>query len=206
MSHPNVGAADISGSRRVSQQQPRLAEPAATAGQLPGWRNSITEAAARHAFSPPFYHLKRLQILGAIFTPKVQWPSPLFACFRSAYLEAGSPNSQCKSPLKEAFCLWLIRECHTGQDRAIPTPTESAQATKATGDLLRRFKEMRQSVKNEHIEQPRFDTEEATLRVSCFSSWLHNLLQYACNPFLCKLNLLTLQFSETERTIPRSKL
>ena len=52
-----------------------------------------------------------------------------------------------------------------GQERAIPTPTESAQSTRATGDLLRRFKEMRQSVKNEHIEAPRLDAEETSLRV-----------------------------------------
>ena len=53
-----------------------------------------------------------------------------------------------------------------GQDRAIPGPTEAAQSTKSTGDLLRRFKEMGQSVRNDYREPPVLSDTEVHLRVS----------------------------------------
>ena len=41
-----------------------------------------------------------------------------------------------------------------GQERSIPAPSEAAQSTKASGDLLRRFKELRESLRNEYSEPP----------------------------------------------------
>ena len=52
-----------------------------------------------------------------------------------------------------------------GQDRAIPGPAEATQSTKSTGDLLRRFKEMGQSVRNDYREPPILSDTEVTLRV-----------------------------------------
>ena len=63
-----------------------------------------------------------------------------------------------------------------GQERSIPAPSEAAQSTKASGDLLRRFKEMKQSLTNELQEAPVLTDAEVALRV-----WLtqHGLL---CHP------------------------
>ncbi|KAK9805542.1 hypothetical protein WJX72_004051 [[Myrmecia] bisecta] len=51
-----------------------------------------------------------------------------------------------------------------GQDRAIPAPFEAAQSTKNTSDLLRRFKEMGQSYRNEYKEPPALPDDEVNLR------------------------------------------
>ena len=52
-----------------------------------------------------------------------------------------------------------------GQERSIPAPSEAAQSTKASGDLLRRFKEMKQSLTNELQEAPVLTDAEVALRV-----------------------------------------
>lgn len=38
--------------------------------------------------------------------------------------------------------------CGAGTERAVPLPEQAAQSTKATGDLLRRFKEMGANMKS----------------------------------------------------------
>jgi hypothetical protein len=48
-----------------------------------------------------------------------------------------------------------------GQERAVTMPTEAAQSTKNTSDLLRRFKELNTSIKS-HAE---LEPEERNLRV-----------------------------------------
>ncbi len=53
---------------------------------------------------------------------------------------------------------------HAGSEGAIPAPAQAAQSTKATGDLLRRFKELGQSVRNDYKEPPALDDNETMLR------------------------------------------
>ena len=51
-----------------------------------------------------------------------------------------------------------------GSEGAIPAPADAAKSTKATGDLLRRFKEMGQSMRNDYKEPPPLDDAETSLR------------------------------------------
>ncbi|KAK9835396.1 hypothetical protein WJX81_006991 [Elliptochloris bilobata] len=51
-----------------------------------------------------------------------------------------------------------------GSEGAIPAPAEAAKSTKATGDLLRRFKELGQSMRNDYKEPPPLDDAETNLR------------------------------------------
>lgn len=53
-----------------------------------------------------------------------------------------------------------------GSEGAIPAPADAAKSTKATGDLLRRFKEMGQSMRNDYKEPPPLDDAETNLRAS----------------------------------------
>ena len=57
------------------------------------------------------------------------------------------------------------RRLVAGQERSIPAPSEAAQSTKASGDLLRRFKELRESLRNEYSEPPSLSQSEVDLRV-----------------------------------------
>ena len=52
-----------------------------------------------------------------------------------------------------------------GSDRTIPAPAEAAQPTSKTGDLLRRLKELGQSVRNDYKEPPVLSEIETRLRV-----------------------------------------
>lgn len=61
-----------------------------------------------------------------------------------------------------------------GSESAIPNPSDAARSTKHTGDLLRRFKELRLDVRHEYQEQPAMTQPEADLRVSSiFLPMLH---------------------------------
>ena len=51
-----------------------------------------------------------------------------------------------------------------GSEGAIPAPADAAKSTRATGDLLRRFKEMGQSMRNDYKEPPPLDDAETNLR------------------------------------------
>ena len=71
-----------------------------------------------------------------------------------------------------------------GQERSIPAPSEAVQSTKASGDLLRRFKELRESLRNEYSEPPMLTETEAQLRVSalqrCIATSVRVLKASAC--------------------------
>lgn len=78
----------------------------------------------------------------------------------------------CKD-VKRCACLNKDR-CAAGQDRGIPGPAEAAQSTKASGDLLRRFKEMGQAVRNDYREPPILSDTEVGLRVTApVKTWFH---------------------------------
>ena len=67
----------------------------------------------------------------------------------------------------QAVCLWCpvrARARPAGSEGAIPAPADAAKSTRATGDLLRRFKEMGQSMRNDYKEPPPLDDAETNLR------------------------------------------
>jgi len=51
-----------------------------------------------------------------------------------------------------------------GTEGAIPAPADAAKSTRATGDLLRRLKELGTAVRNDYKEPPVMDEAETTLR------------------------------------------
>ena len=79
---------------------------------------------------------------------------------REALLLSSSPR-----PRAAACPHYASAELVAGQERSIPNPSEVEKSTKASGDLLRRFKEMKQSLTNELQEAPVLTDDEVALRV-----------------------------------------
>ncbi|KAK9866902.1 hypothetical protein WJX84_001593 [Apatococcus fuscideae] len=119
---------------------------------------------------PEFIELRRMALQRYLHQLAAHPVIGLSEVFR-AFLEADEPLLSSLqwtqlTPVQHTFMEGMARLPRQllGSESAIPNPSDAARSTRHTGDLLRRFKELRLDVRQEYQEQPALTQAEIDLR------------------------------------------